>query len=89
MKLKRFSFYGDDCITGDCYSGPDEGRYKEDGEAQEDMCLDQQQQNCNQNDNNACAGIPKPDKYVETKMNFANAVFMIKTKNHQKIFYIQ
>ena len=53
------------------------------------MCLDQQQQNCNHSDNNACAGIPKPDKHVEMKMNYANSVFMIKTELHQNIVYIQ
>ena len=53
------------------------------------MCLDQQQKDCDADDHSACAGIVKADKFVETEMTYANAVFMIKTDHHQNVVYIE
>ena len=75
--------------SGDCYSGPDEGRYAEDGKAQSDQCLDEQQKECNIDDEHACAGIPKPNPKVQNMIDYANAVFMIKTETHKNIVYIE
>ncbi|XP_066915386.1 uncharacterized protein [Clytia hemisphaerica] len=74
---------------GDCYSGPDEGRYAEDGKARSDQCLDEQQNECNIDDEHACAGIPKPDPNVQNMIDYANAVFMIKTETHKNVVYIE
>ena len=75
-------------FPGECFSGPQEDRYNEDGQAKEDMCIDEDQNVCLSNSTKACAGIGKKDP-VSKKFKYANYVFMIVTDTHKEINVIQ
>ncbi|XP_065644379.1 uncharacterized protein LOC100208971 isoform X5 [Hydra vulgaris] len=69
---------------GACYSGPDEGRYKEDGQAKDKMCIGEDLQTCSTTNTQACVGITDGDQST-----MANYIYMIKTDSHQSIRVIQ
>lgn len=72
-------------FAGECFSGPDEGRFDEDGEASENMCINEEQESCKK-DKQFCAGISKQNG---SKKVTANYVYMIKTKTHTQINRIE
>jgi hypothetical protein len=72
---------------GECFSGPDEGRWNEDGEAPSEMCIDVKQETCDKESNKACAGIEEYDKQ-SGKMKSANFVYMTVTDTHKEIVKI-
>ena len=61
----------------ECWSGPDEGRYDEEGEAATGLCVNSQLETCKTTDE-YCAG-----------KKGANYVYMIQTQEHQKIHRIE
>ena len=75
-------------FIGECYSGPDEGRYDEDREASEDMCESEEQKTCVKDDKQSCAGIIKKDKETNNNM-YANYVYTIITETHKEIARIE
>ena len=75
-------------LPGACYSGPDEGRYNEDGQAKAEMCIGEDFQKCSTDNNQACVGITNPDPKTN-RTSVANYIFMIKTDSHQSIRIIE
>lgn len=61
----------------ECYSGPDEGRYDEDGDAEQAKCLDSDANICNAH-SQYCAGE-----------DHANYIYTILSKSHTGILRIE
>ena len=63
--------------TDECYSGPDEGRYDEDGDAEEAECIDESSNYCNEK-SQYCSGI-----------FHANYIYTILSSSHKGIIRIE
>jgi len=79
---------GKDLFDIECHSGPDEGRYAEDREAKNYMCVNENEQTCDKNDKKYCSGAARLDP-VSEKTEHANFVYTIITQAHPEIQYIE